>query len=224
MKINMIQSITVIALVCMSSVYADVFTDLRYTFSGGSVSALGGSSRGDLTASDITTSDSGSMGGSSSGNNFYFTGSANTTVTEPVNYLTWTLTVSAGSQLELTKVNFDYYSEHPGDNDGVSFALRSSLDGFTANIAAVVNYDSSTPLALVADQNDLGSTFESLTGSVDFRIYTYGAFNFTRSTERGRIDDIEMRGVTSVIPEPATLGMLVVASGFLLLVRRIFIV
>jgi hypothetical protein len=174
-------------------------------------------------ASNISDS-SDNMGISNSGNNFYFNGLVNTNSPGvPANYLTWTLTVDAGSQLELTEVKFDYWNEQ-ASGFGVSYALRSSVDGFTSDLASVENYLVSDIATLTADLDALGTTFEGLTGSIDFRIYAYGDVAFNESGERGRLDSIYHSGATTAIPEPGTFGLVTVFGGAVLFIRRRFMI
>lgn len=229
----------VIALFLVTSAFSDAFTDLEYTFAGGSLSASGGAA--DLTASDITVTDSVNMGGSSAGN-FFIRGDVTdgdtvldvasslfTTSYEPTDYLSWTVTADAGSQLELDQVSFDYWNEGSGGGSSysVAFALRSSVDGFTSDLAVsdggylngfIPNTDTTAYNAVAT----LGAEFEGLS-SVEFRLYTYGDLGFNASGERGRIDNISHSGATT-IPEPATLGLIASFGGGLLFVRRMFLI
>lgn len=233
MKMNRMRVIgltAAVAVMAVSSSYADAFNDLRYTFSTDG-SALGGPS--DLTASVIAVTDAANMAVSGTGNNFFIRGDVTDGDTQllspsdfdPTDYLSWTLGIDAGSQLDLNVVRFDCYNEMTAEADyAVSFALRSSLDGYASDLAVVENYASSTPQTLAADLDALGATFEGLTGTVGFRIYTYGDEAFNASGERSRLDNIYHTGETSVIPEPATMGLVAVFGGAVLFIRRRFMI
>lgn len=228
------------AFISASMAYGDAFTDLRYTFSGGSASALGGSA--DLTASDISLTDSTNQGISGSGNNVFIRGDVTdkssavavpsslfTTSYPAVDYLSWTLTADAGSQLEVNEVKFDYWNEASnGSSYSVAYALRSSVDGFASDLVVsdggylngFIPYTDTTVYNAVAT---LGAAFEGLS-SVEFRLFTYGDLGFNQSGERGRLDNIYTSGATSVVPEPATLGMVAVFGGGILFIRRRFMI
>lgn len=206
---------------------AGMFNDLRYTFSDGTTGGpLGGPDSGDLSATNVGFSDPANQGVSNSGNNVFVRGDVTDgtpTVADPgsstglaftpVEFIEFTLNVDPGSLLELDEVRFDYFDEGSGGTDyQVSFTLRSSLDGFVSDLVSVENYDSNTPATAVADLDALGSTFEDLTGSVTFRVFTYGNNQFNGGSERSRLDNIFISGETTVIPEPSSALLLVMAS------------
>lgn len=227
-------------LISAGGALGDAFNDLRYTFSG-NASALGVVS--DLTASDITFTDTVNMSVSGSGNNVFIRGDVTdgdnvlavpsslfTTSYEPTDYLSWTLTADAGSQLELNQVSFDYFNEGSGGGSSysVAFALRSSVDGFASDLVTsdggyLNGFVPNTDTAVYNAVATLGVEFEGLT-SVEFRLFTYGDLGFNGSTERSRLDNIYHSGATSVIPEPGTLGLVAISSGAVLFIRRRFLI
>lgn len=219
----------VVLMVSATSVQAGTFNDLRYTFSDGTTGGpLGGPS--DLSATNVAFTDPTNQAISNSGNTVFIRGDVtdgDATVADPgaalgiayvpTDYVSWTVNIDAGSELDLDQVRFDYWNDlSDGGNYSVSFALRSSLDGFASDLFVAENYDSNVHVTAIADLDALGTTFEGLTGSVDFRIYTYGDNRFNGGGERSRLDNIFHSGATNFVPEPASLAMLAVGCMALL--------
>ncbi len=113
-------------------------------------------------------------------------------------YYTFTLTVDSGS-VNLDEVSFAW---NHSTNGPKSWQLRSDLDGdnFTTVLGTntVSSADTNTVETIV-----LSSAFDDFSGTVEFRIYGYGAVQNT-SGQGFRIDDVTV----SAIPEPGTFAML----------------
>jgi hypothetical protein len=122
------------------------------------------------------------------------------------NYFAFTVTANSGHHLDLSSLIFDARGAGNGGPPS-GFQLRSSLDGFTANIASGSlsgSWGSSGSLNLS------GSAFQNLS-TITFRIY--GVDNNNNGDIQ--IDNVILDGVAA--PEPATVALGVFGTGFALL-------
>jgi hypothetical protein len=140
-------------------------------------------------------------------------------------YVTFTVTANAGYKLNLTNFTFHYSYESQG---GVTtpakiatFTVRSSLDGFAANIGTPINRTvTGTGPSFATDANFSlsGATYQNLTGPFEIRIY------FTDDSELAndvaRIDNLMLNGDVVAIPEPSSLWLLAGGGLLGLAVRR----
>lgn len=143
-------------------------------------------------------------------------------------YVGFTLTANSGYELDLSNISFFYGFSH-GTAGGTpvqqaTFTLRSSLDGFTDNIAqftrdsVAANADSvSSGLISLSD-----SAYQNLT-SITFRLFLSDD-GVNTTTHTLRLDNIDVQGfsVTSAVPEPSTYAALsgLAALGVAALRRR----
>ncbi len=113
-------------------------------------------------------------------------------------YLEFTLTPSSGYQLDLTGLVVRVRRSNTGTPSGsgpTSWSLRSSIDGYAADIASgsmthnYANY--SIPL---------GSGFHSIYGAVTFRVYGYNATTSSGGSSRMVFDQITVSGLNIVLP------------------------
>jgi hypothetical protein len=109
-------------------------------------------------------------------------------------YFTWTLTPSTGYQLNLS--SFVYTGQASGTGP-TSFALRSSVEGFSTNIGAPTA--GGTTITLTS------SAFQGLTDSVEFRLY---GWNASSSSGSFSVNDFTFNGTLSAVPEPSTYATL----------------
>jgi trimeric autotransporter adhesin len=109
-------------------------------------------------------------------------------------YFTWTLTPVTGYQLNLS--SFIYIGQASGTGP-TSFALRSSVDGFSTNIG--------TPPAGGTTITLTSSAFQGLTESVEFRLYGWNASSASGSFS---VNDFTFNGMLSAVPEPSTYAAL----------------
>jgi hypothetical protein len=130
-------------------------------------------------------------------NNRYNANSWNTATIDLTAYFEFTLTPNATFCLNFT--NFIYTGQASGTG-ATSFALRSSLDGFTANIG--------TPNATGTTIDLSSASYQNLTGAVTFRFYGWGAsasagtfsinsFIFSGSTSCGSSNTITTTAVAT---------------------------
>jgi hypothetical protein len=137
-------------------------------------------------------------------------------------YVQFTLTGNSGFNLNLTNLTFNYGSYGGTVTYIQNFFVRSSLDGFTANISPGIITENAPATALVTTPNtatfDLsGAPFQSIS-AVTLRLYAFD--DIDSNTSLVRMDNFTFNGtVTSAIPEPSTyalilggLSALVVAS------------
>ena len=161
------------------------------------------------------------LGGVNASDNFaLFTGSLN-----PSKYFEVTLSPGAGINLDLDTIAFTIQRSGTGIR---SYAVRSSLDSFGANLSASISpangalgvgpgdefrylLDANTTLqngSLVT----LGTAFDALTAPVTFRFYGWNA-----ELEPGTfsIDNVNFGGTTTVVPEPSTMAFTILGVGLL---------
>jgi hypothetical protein len=99
-------------------------------------------------------------------------------------YLSFTITPT--NKMALTEISWDMAR---GGNSG-TWAIRSSIDGYAANIATGTIANGTNPYTVV-----FPSGFQNLAASVTFRIYAYGLQN-TASTRTVTIDNVRLSGIT----------------------------
>jgi cysteine-rich repeat protein len=109
----------------------------------------------------------------------------NTADLDPTAYYAFTVTPAASFAMNLQVFEFD---EQRSGTGPVTYVVRSSLDGFTADLAT-----GATAAALAPHQILLGAEFTNLTAPVEFRIYAFGT---TASGGTWRIDNVEVYGFT----------------------------
>jgi len=140
---------------------------------------------GQTVAPNITVSGIGRGAGATgtNANNRYNANSWNTATIDLSAYFEFTLTPNVGCQINFT--NFIYTAQASGTG-ATSFAFRSSLDGFTANIGA--------PTAVGTTINLSGPSFQNLSSAITFRLYGWDA---SASGGTFSINDFTFNGSTS---------------------------
>ena len=154
--------------------------------------------------------------GATNGDDATFTGGSNAG-----QYFQVTLTPQANFQLDLTSLTFKVQRSATGPRQ---FVVRSSVDGFTANLPASINpgnanlliaptnvfqlKDASASTAEVGSTVDL-SSFTGLTGAISFRFYI---FNSEASGGSFSVDDVNFIGATSAAT--GTPGLIVDQTSF----------
>ena len=121
-------------------------------------------------------------------------------------YYTFTLDANDGYEFDFDSF---VYTGTASASGPTAFALRSSLDGFTANIGSPTA--AGTTIVLTASQ------FQNLTTPVEFRLYGYGAGGGTGTFS---INDYSFDGAVEAVPEPNTLALFGVGSLLMLASRH----
>jgi hypothetical protein len=112
-------------------------------------------------------------------------------------YLQFSLTPNAGYQLDLTDVTLRIRRSNTGSPVGsgpTQWSLRSSVDGFTTDIAS----GTLTHVYNVFTVNLTG--FYHLYSTVTFRLYGYGVSISSGGSNRLVADNIAVNGLTTVLP------------------------
>lgn len=122
-------------------------------------------------------------------------------------FATFTLDPNSGFAANLTSLT--YYARSFNNLDSPRYFLRSSVDGYTADLAdSALNSNNTTAPTITLS----GSEFQNLQSPVTFRFYGYGA----RSGSSIRFDNVVLNGTLTVIPEPSTLAFMGGMLGLLL--------
>lgn len=121
---------------------------------------------GQTVAANITVSGIGRGSGiaASSASNRYSASGWNTSSLDINKYFYFTLTPNGGYEIDFT--NFVYTGQASGTGP-VNFAVRSSLDGYTANIGSATAGGTTIDLS--------GATYKNISSSITFRFYGWGA-------------------------------------------------
>lgn len=142
-------------------------------------------------------------------------------------YVEFTVTPDVGNAISYTSLTFDYGASTPfGPGSTLSFDshffVRSSLDGFTGDLAAATYRATGphpvpmTPETLTLTLSDKDE-FQNLSEALTFRVYSYTESIVGEHTQerRPRVDNLQLNGVVAPIPEPSTVAFLATAlAGF----------
>jgi hypothetical protein len=117
------------------------------------------------------------------------TGAINTNM-----YIAFTLTPNAGYTLNLTSIDLNMRRSTTGSPAGSGprqWSIRSSIDGFAADITTGTLTQNPTPTATVS----LGSAFNNVNTPITFRLYGYDVFNNPGGLNRFVYDNITVKGL-----------------------------
>jgi len=126
-------------------------------------------------------------------------------------YIEFTLSNISASTLQLDGFSFNLVRK--GFQGQAGATLRSSLDSYASNLISFSNDAISGTKSLVSADWSSSPLNLNASGAVTFRIHLWTP---TSSAARLGVDDIQI----TVIPEPATIGMLGLGAGIALFVRR----
>ena len=124
-------------------------------------------------------------------------------------------TASAATGFELDLLNMTFDAGKGGSSSPRGWVLRSSLDGFTSDIASA-DIPTVQPTLTGFDVDLSGALFQHITSQVTFRLYDYAPGGSGTGTF---YDNIALNGVVQVVPEP-TSTLVVLGPGALALLRR----
>lgn len=127
---------------------------------------------------------------------------------DPTKYVTVTITPDAGTTISYEDVVWDKGFFGPDIDDG---AVRTSLDGFTSDLATGVDDGADITFDL--------SALSGVTSGVEFRFY----FTNSGSPSWSDLSTANGSGLTfngTVIPEPGSLALLILSGTFMLRRRR----
>ena len=117
-----------------------------------------------------------------------FSGSGwNTAALDATHFYTFTVVPTSGASMTLT--NLALKDQRSGTGP-VTFAVRSSRDGFSVNLQTFASH-----LSLGRSDIVLGAAFANLTAPIELRLYAFGA---SASAGTWRIDDVQLTG--AIVP------------------------
>jgi hypothetical protein len=172
-----------------------------------------------LTLSGVTPAGNANRFG---GSNWFDTGDTTTapgtTLAESISgadYIQFVVTPNALSSYDITEFIFRWDRSNSGPS---AVALRSSVDGFDANLGSIIDL----PASQSTNQTITVSGLTGLTTATTFRLY---GFNATATAGTGGFDtstdavNVQLNGLTTVIPEPSR-ALLLGIGGLCLSFRR----
>ena len=155
-------------------------------------------------------------------------GSSNPVGTETLayqgsDYFSFKVTPTTGFALNLTQLSFGtaFHSTGTFTLSG-SYFVRSSVDNYATTIGGNIfdeSHVNSTDPTFTERLVDLsGAGYQNLTSEVTFRIYLYDNSNST--TRWLAVDNVELEGTVTPVPEPSALAMILPLLPFLSRRRR----
>jgi hypothetical protein len=145
-------------------------------------------------------------------------------------YAEFSVNANPGFQLNLNSFSMNLGSNgvnangagDPTTSNTSSFALRSSLDGYSTTIGTLsVTAPNGTTVWTSGSINLSGATYQGLSG-IGFRLYMYDTFDSTTPsgfTGVNRMDNIFLDATVTAVPEPTSLALGGIAS-LLIIARR----
>lgn len=113
-------------------------------------------------------------------------------------YVQFSLTPNAGYQLDLSSITIRFRRSNTGSPAGsgpTSWSLRSSVDGYSTNIASNSLTHTHTEFTV-----PLGTTFHNQYTTITFRLYGYNATVNSGGLSRVVMDNISVQGIGEVLP------------------------
>lgn len=193
-----------------ASPFAGAATLAHYTFDGGSALSS------DTDPLSVAGSFAASTGALSVGTGTAFiasnvTGADLSAAIAGGNWFGFSITPEPGAVLDLASLAFStrYSGNDPVAAVSASWVLRSSLDGFATNLSPIFTETYQVEQGGVVSTSrlvTLGDAFQSVGGTVEFRVYVYD--NSGSSGRYVRIDNVVLTGTASAIPEPSAAAVL----------------
>lgn len=141
-------------------------------------------------------------------------GAAGTLNTALNDYWEFTITPDAGYMVSLEVITFSFAR---GGNGPQNLVFRSSLDGYTTNITPA---QTGITASIANSLSFTLSGVENVSSPLTIRLYGYGA---TTGGSGGALLNNELftvNGSVTPVPEPATIGLVLLAGGGMWLMRR----
>jgi hypothetical protein len=136
-----------------------------------------------------------------------FTAGVEATAITNNDYFKFTLTPGATFQANLTSLFFDYSANGSGTLENTaSFFVRSSADGFAANVGTTASATITGSAAADYQRQTIdlsGAAFQNLTAPIEFRVYVTNS-----GVGVARLDNLTLNGDIAAIPEPSSLALL----------------
>jgi hypothetical protein len=163
---------------------------------------LSGTPGGHISAADVSLGSSIVSSAFNSGIEYYGQDGWPTGAVDPNAYLQFGVAANAGYYLTLNKVTLSIRHSTTGTAAGsgpISWSLRSSLDGYTTDLATgnnlTINYQTFTV--------NLPAAFQSIPSTVTFRLYGYSSVTTSGGSNRFVINNIGIQGqaVAGVLAE-----------------------
>ncbi len=144
---------------------------------------------------------------------------ANQSAGKTASYFEVKVDVASGYKINLTDLTFNPGARFISSSYG--FGVLSSIDAYAADVLSpTVTFTaaSADTFGSLVTTNLSGASFQGLTGTQTFRIYTWE--NAARvANSFSRVDNVTLNGSVVLVPEPATVGLLAV-GGLTMLARR----
>ncbi len=156
-------------------------------------------------------------------------GSDEATAVTANDYYEFAITPNSGFKLDLTSFTLKYTTTAnaiPASPQAGTVFVRSSLDGYTTTLGSYTDNNVDTnpansPFGTPDLNIDLSSisAYQNVAGPVSFRVYFYELSGAGASVIH-RLEDVTINGSAALIPEPASMALLALSGGMLLLNRK----
>jgi len=130
-------------------------------------------------------------------------------------YMEFTISLNAGVEVDYSSLSV-YLQRSNSPGSATNVFLRTSLDGYATTVGSELTPTTSFPGSPYSIDLS-GSEFQNIASNITFRLYAYGGNNTSSSL---RFDDLQVTGNVSVIPEPATAGLLMTGGALALACLR----
>lgn len=137
-------------------------------------------------------------------------------------YYAFTVTATAGTVLNLTRISFGtaYYHVSSAASVTSTYALRSSIGSYQTDVGTpfAENHVVTSSPAFTAREIDLSASQYQNLSTITFRIYL--SDNSTSTSRYVSLDDVTLEGTIAPIPEPSSSVLLFGTIGGMMLRRR----
>ncbi|GEM_PF-6273852 len=138
-------------------------------------------------------------------------------------FYTFSISPVAGYSFSLSSLSFDYANYGPGIGSfpAENFFVRTSADGFNANLAGAVTAGATTNGTFANASISLSAKpeLQNVSGPLEIRIYIYD--NTTTAGRGALLDNITLNGTFALVPEPSTYALTALGALMLCGVRRV---